>query len=164
MVRKPDGREEAIHVGFEIGLFLKGMDGLLEIIGGVFLTFLNPERLSRLANFLTQRELSEDPNDRVANTLLTLAHSFSISTQQFGVLYLLSHGGIKLLLVLLLWRKKRWAYPLTILSLILFIAYQVYRYTFTQSPVLILLTLLDAAMIVLTYLEYQRIRSASELS
>lgn len=150
---------DIVHVSFEIGLFLKGIHGLMEIIGGVLLIFLSPNSLNWLTRFLTQHELSEDPKDRVANFLITLSSSFSISTQHFAEFYLMSHGIIKCILILLLWRRKLWAYPLTIISLILFIAYQVYRYTLTQSVFLILLTIFDAVMIVLTYSEYKRIKS-----
>ena len=153
--------KKVIHIGFEIGLLLKGLDGLLEIAGGALLLFLNPERMNTLLFLLTRHELSEDPRDMVANFLVAMGHGFSISTQQFGVIYLMSHGIIKLILILLLWRKKLWSYPLSILFLVLFIIYQIYRYTFTQSVFLILLTVLDAAMIVLTYLEYKRIRSSA---
>ena len=149
-------RKDIVHVSFEIGLLIKGIHGLLEIIGGAFLLFLSPDRLNWLTRFLTQHELSEDPKDMVANFLLTLSSSFSISTQHFAVLYLMSHGIIKCILILLLWRRKLWAFPLTIVTLILFIAYQIYRYTFTQSVFLILLTIFDIIMIILTYLEYKR--------
>lgn len=155
----PSGK--MIHIGFEIGLLLKGLDGLLEIAGGALLLFLNPQRMNALLYLLTQHELSEDPRDMVANFLVTMGHGFSISTQQFGIVYLMSHGIIKLILILLLWKKKLWAYPLSILSLILFIIYQIYRYTFTHSIFLIPLSLLDAVMIVLTYLEYRRIQSSA---
>ncbi len=154
-------QKDIVHVSFEIGLLLKGIHGLMEIIGGAFLLFLSPDRLNWLTRFLTQHELSEDPKDRVANFLLTLSSSFSISAQHFAVFYLMSHGIIKCSLILLLWRKKLWAYPLTIASFLLFIGYQVYRYTLTQSVFLILLTALDAVMIGLTYLEYKSIKSTS---
>lgn len=159
---KNDGykQKDLVHVSFEIGLLLKGINGLIEVIGGVFLLFLNSNRLNWLTHFLTRHELLEDPKDRVANFLITLSNGFSISTQHFAVFYLMSHGVIKCILVLLLWRKKLWAYPLTIISLILFIAYQIYRYTLTQSVFLMLLTIFDAVMIVLTYFEYKRIKSA----
>lgn len=145
------------HISFKIGLLLKGIHGLTEIIGGAVL-FSTPNRLSTLTRFLTKHELSEDPRDLVANFLLNLNRSFSISTQHFAVFYLMTHGIIKCTLILLLWRRKLWAYPLSIVSLILFIVYQVYRYTLTQSAFLILLTIFDAVMIALTYLEYKRMR------
>lgn len=131
---------------------------MMEILGGIFLLFLSPSRLNWLTRFLTQHELSEDPKDKAANSLLTLSGSFSISSQHFAVFYLMSHGIIKCFLILLLWHKKPWAYPLTIISLILFIVYQVYRYTFTHSIFLLLLTVFDITMIGLTYLEYKRIK------
>ncbi|OCZ49825.1 DUF2127 domain-containing protein [Dehalobacter sp. TeCB1] len=158
MNKKKVSLREIFHISFEIGLLLKGLDSLLEIIGGIFLIFLTPDRLNWLIRLLTQHELSEDPQDKFSNLLVTLGHSFSISTQDFGVFYLVSHGIIKSVLILLLWRKKLWAYPLAVLSLVLFIAYQIYRYTFSPSVFLILLTGLDIIMIFLTIMEYKRVK------
>lgn len=153
--------KDIVHISFEIGLLLKGIHGLTEIVGGALMFFLTPNRLSTLTRFLTKHELSEDPRDMVANFLLNLSSSFSISTQHFAEFYLMSHGIIKCILILLLWRRKLWAYPLTIVSLILFIAYQIYRYTLTQSVFLILLTIFDAIMIALTYLEYKNLKTST---
>lgn len=152
-----------IHKSFEVGILLKGIDGILEMLGGILLKFFNPERLNKLTILLTQHELSEDPKDIVANFMLRLSSNFSISTQSFGVFYLLSHGIIKILLVILLWRKKVWAYPLTIVSFILFIIYQVYRYIISKSIFLIALTFFDIIMIFLTYAEYIRMKSSIRL-
>lgn len=154
------------HISFELGLAIKGIDGLLEIIGGLLLINLNPARMNHLITLLTQHELSEDPRDTIANALIGFSHSFSISTQSFGVFYLISHGLVKCILVLLLWQKKLWAYPLSIVSLILFIIYQVYRYSIHASAVLLLLTVFDVIMIILTCIEYKKMkaqRSASGL-
>lgn len=147
-----------VHVSFEIGLFFKGINGLMEILGGTFLLFLSQYRLNRLTHFLTHRRLFENHNNIVANSLITLGKSFSVNTQHFVVFYLMSHGILKCILIYLLWRKKLWAYPLTIVSLLLFIAYQLHRFTITHSVFLILLTIFDAAIILLTYLEYKRIK------
>jgi uncharacterized membrane protein len=163
MIDNNNESKDVVHVSFEILLILKGIHGLTEIIGGILLLFLTPDRLSLLMRFLTKHELSEDPRDMVANFLLNLSSTFSISAQHFAVFYLMSHGIIKCILILLLWRRKLWVYPLTIVSLILFIAYQIYRYTLTQSVFLIILTAFDAVMIILTFLEYKRIKSAPNI-
>lgn len=147
-----------IHIGFEIGLLFKGIDGALEIIGGILLLFLNPSRLSRLTQFLLKHELSEDPKDRVANALLTLSQNFSIDSQYFGIFYLITHGIIKFFIIFLLWRRKLWAYPFAIVTLTLFIFYQIYRFSIDHSIWLILLSLFDLIMIILTYLEYRRMK------
>jgi uncharacterized membrane protein len=88
-----------MHKGFEIGLLIKAIDGILEIIGGFLLVSLNPNRLNNLIVWLTQRELSEDPRDIVATSLVKLSAKFTINTQYFGVFYLISHGLIKVILV-----------------------------------------------------------------
>lgn len=150
--------KDIVHISFEIGLIIKGIDGLLEILGGFLLLYLNPNRMGRLVVLLTKHELLEDPKDLIANVLIRFSHSFSISTQAFGVFYLISHGVIKCVLIILLWRKKLWAYPLTIVSLLLFIAYQIYRYTVHASVSLVLLTIFDIIMIILTVIEYRRIK------
>jgi uncharacterized membrane protein len=81
-----------------------------------------------------------------------------VSAQRFGMIYLFSHGIVKIVLVLLLWRKQVWSYPLAVLVLIGFIAYQTARWTQTHSWVLTLLSLFDAVMIGLTWTEYRRLR------
>lgn len=154
---KLHNKDKLLHKSFEIALFIKGVDGLLEIIGGILMIFLNPVRLNRFTLILTQHELSEDPRDVIANYMRKAASGFSISTQYFSIFYLMSHGIIKLVLVILLWKRKMWAYPLTIVSLILFIIYQVYRCMISYSTGLVMLTIFDILMIILTIIEYKRV-------
>jgi len=98
--------EKNIHLAFEISLLLKGVFALGEIIGGVVAFFVTKEFLLKTVGVLTQEELAEDPQDLIANYLLHSTQNFSISTQYFVALYLLSHGGIKLWLIIGLLRSK----------------------------------------------------------
>lgn len=66
---------------------MKGINGILEVIGGILLLFLSPERLNKIIRFITQNELSEDPNDFVMNHLVTLSQSFSISNTLRSILF-----------------------------------------------------------------------------
>lgn len=86
-----------------------------------------------LVGRFTQDELVEDRGDVVANTLLHWAQTFSLQTQPFYAFYLLSHGVVKLGLVTGLLMRKLWAYPASLVVMTLFIAYQVYRYTYTPG-------------------------------
>ena len=58
---------------------------------------------------MIQEELIEDPKDFVATHLLGWAQSFSVDTKAFYVFFLLSHGLVKLLLVVGLLRNKLWS-------------------------------------------------------
>jgi len=155
-----DRRSKLLHEGFELGIVLKGIHSLLEIAGGLLLLLVPPSALSQIIRVLTQNELSEDPHDLLANLMVQASLHYSMSTRSFGVIYLLSHGAIKIVLVFLLWKKILWAYPLGIAALVLFIVYQLARWTGSHSIFLLLLSLLDAFMIWLTLVEYRRLRGA----
>lgn len=148
-----------IHVGFRIGLILKGLYDIGEVLCGIFLIFLTPERMSKLITLISKNELQEDPNDFVMNYLVSFSHVFSISMQHFTSFYLLSHGAVKILILILLWRKKLWAYPLSCVIFMIFIIIQIQRFSQTHSIMLLILTLIDIAMIALTILEYKNIKT-----
>jgi uncharacterized membrane protein len=58
---------------FEVGILLKGLDGVLEVIGGLLLLVVSPATIDRVVTSLTQHELSEDPHDLLATHLLKTA-------------------------------------------------------------------------------------------
>ncbi|CRY55919.1 Predicted membrane protein [Yersinia intermedia] len=154
--------EQNIHAVFEVSLLLKAILAVMEIIAGILTYFITPQFLLHLLHRITQVEFIEDRGDVVANYLLHAAQSLSISSLHFAAFYLVAHGAIKLWIIVGLWRKKLGYYPMAIVIFSLFIAYQLYRYTFTHSPMLILITLLDVVVIVLTILEYRQLRHGTQ--
>lgn len=120
--------------------------------------FVTQKFLLDVANAVTRAELTEDPHDFIANHLLHGAQNLSIDGQNFAALYLLSHGIVKFWLIVGLWRRKLGYYPIAIAVFGLFIGYQLYRYSFTHSLSLLLITALDFAVIGLTWLEYSHLR------
>ncbi|MBC7501300.1 MAG: DUF2127 domain-containing protein [Herminiimonas sp.] len=150
--------EKNIHVAFEISLILKGAFALTEIAASMFAYAVTTQFLLDLVQAITRTELTEDPRDFVANYLLHAAQGLSVSDQHFAAFYLLSHGVIKLWLIIGLWQKKLGYYPAAIAVFSLFILYQLYRYSFTHSLSLLLITVLDVVVLGLTWFEYQHLR------
>jgi uncharacterized membrane protein len=151
-------KEKLWHTLFLVGIFFKGLDGVLESLGGLVLLFFSNTLLIKYINFLLNGELSEKPPDPIINYLLNLSH-VSENTQLFAGAYLVGHGIIKMAVVAGLYFKKLWVYPLAEVVLILFIAYQSYRFTHTFSIVLLFLSVVDAAVILLICKEYKRLKS-----
>jgi uncharacterized membrane protein len=143
---------------FEIGIILKGLDGMLEVVGGLLLLAVSPATINQVARFLTQHELSGDPHDWLATHLLRYAGELTGGATLFAAVYLLSHGVVKIFLVAALLRNQIWAYPWMIVFLVVFIVYQVYRMTFAFSIGLLGLTIFDLAVVWLTFREYQKQR------
>jgi len=147
------------HLLFDISAISKGVDGVLEVIGGTILFFIKPAQIHTVVRLLTQHELSRDPHDRIANMLLNGEQHLTVGTQVFAASYLLWHGAIKVVLVTALLLQKRWAYPAAIAAFTLFLVYQLYRYSHTFAPTLLALSVMDVVVIVLTWLEYRRLQA-----
>ena len=98
--------ERRIHQLFEISVLLKGAHALIECIGGIVLALVSTESILRLANAVTRPELLNDPKDFIATHLLAWAQDFSVGTKNFYAYYLLSHGLVKVLLVIGLLKGK----------------------------------------------------------
>jgi uncharacterized membrane protein len=148
-----------LHTAFEIGVILKGLNGLLELIGGILLLIFPPNAIQQFVVRLTQNELSKHPNDFIAMHLRQAARGLSSNEELFAAIYLLSHGIIKGVLVYALVRDKLWAFPWAIGVFTAFGVYQIYRYTVEPSAMLIVLTILDAIVILLTWFEWRRVKS-----
>ena len=141
---------------FEIGIILKGLDGVLETIGGLLLLAVTPATINDVVSRLTQHELSEDSNDFIANHLLGYAHGLTGSAVAFAAVYLLVHGIAKIVLVTALLRNQIWAYPWMIGFLLIFIGYQLYRLVLSLTFGLSALTVFDAVIVWLTWREWRQ--------
>ena len=141
-----------------MSLALKGAFAAAEIAAGLLTYLVTPQFVFDLVWTITRTELTEDPRDFVATHLLHAAQNLSVSSQRFAAFYLLSHGVVKLWLIIGLWRERLAYYPAAIAVFGLFITYQMYRYSFTRSPLLLLITILDGVVIWLTWTEYRHLR------
>jgi len=143
---------------FEIVLIVKGLDGILEIIGGLLLLAVSRAQMGAWVVALTQHELAEDPHDLIATHLLSLEGHLSGGSQTFAALYLLSHGVVKVVLVAAVLKDKLWAYPWMIAFLLAFIGYQGYLLAVNPTLGVALLTVFDVFMVWLTYREFGKHR------
>jgi uncharacterized membrane protein len=141
---------------FRLGVWIKGIDGILEIVGGVALALVDPTRLDQLAMFLTQRELGGGTGDRIATLLHTLVQHLSSRTVLFGCVYLLGHGVAKVILMIGLLKNLRWAYPTAEIFLLVFIGYEAYRLSVQYSLPLLAVLLLDTMVLVLVWREQRQ--------
>jgi uncharacterized membrane protein len=148
-------KEKNIHLIFTTSLIFKGVFALFEILAGILAYFVTQQSLLNFVTAITQDELVEDPKDLVANFLLKTARHMSVGSQAFVAFYLLSHGVIKLFLIIGLLRGRLWYYPSSMVVFGLFVAYQLYRFTFTNSFWLMLITIIDVIVIWLTWHEYK---------
>jgi uncharacterized membrane protein len=151
-------QERRIHQIFVVSVTLKGLHALLEIAGGIALYLVSTDTIVGSITRWSNRQIALERHDWIANRLLRFSENFSVAEHHFYAFYLLSHGIIKGVLVAGLLKEKLWAYPASIAVFALFIAYQLYRYSFTHDLGLILLSIFDLFVIALAVHEYRLLR------
>lgn len=144
---------------FLLGVLAKGIDGVAELIGGVIMLVISPSQLKHTASVLTAKELSEDPDDLLANLIVHGATHLQTQSDLFIGLFLLLHGLVKIAIVTALVLGSRRVYPWAIGALLLFLVYQGYEIIVAPSPFMIALTLLDIVIVVLTWREWRAHRT-----
>ena len=145
--------EKGIHKVFIVSIAVKAVFATLEVVLGLLLLFTGS--VVQIVLALLENELIDDPNDFFGTHLHAILNP-THEAQVFGGLYLISHGIVKLFLVIGLLRDKMWAYPASLAVFALFILYQTVRYLSTHSAFLLLLTVMDLIVMWLIWHEYQQ--------
>ncbi|NMH99534.1 DUF2127 domain-containing protein [Pseudonocardia acidicola] len=143
---------------FKIALLIKGIDGAAELVGAVALLLISGATVQRLINAVISRDLLGPPDGSLTRHFVAGTAEFASGHRTFAVLYLGLHGLIKLALVWALLRKVMPAYPVAVVVLGVFVAYEIYRATQTHSVLLPFLAAIDIAIIVLIIREYRLLR------
>ena len=126
-------REQRLHRFFEITLLLKALFAVGEIVAaiGVYVVPLDTGR--RFCRRGYQRRAGERTRMISSPPIWRLGANLSVGTQHFVAFYLLSHGAVKLWVIIGLMRERLWYYPVALVLFTLFIIYQIHRYMLTHS-------------------------------
>jgi uncharacterized membrane protein len=140
---------------FIIAVLIKGVDGLLGMLGGIILAVVKPAEWDHLAAVLTTHELARDPNDFFANALVHYVNHLSVSTLAFAAGYLFIHGALKTFLFVMLLIGRHWSYPVGIAFLAVFVSYTFYRLTLHWSWILLVFAAFDLFTIFIVFREWR---------
>lgn len=66
-------RRRLLDRTFYVGLILKGITGVSELVAGTIFLFAGPSQIMVFVSAVTHHELSEDPQDFIARFLVSLA-------------------------------------------------------------------------------------------
>jgi uncharacterized membrane protein len=147
---------------YEIGILIKGFDGTMELLGALFLLAVPSSAITHLTHFLVDTELNHDPNNYLATHILHFGTHLAQGHNTFAILFLLTHGAVKVGLVVALLRQKLWAYPFALVALSVFLVYQIYLLVTQATFGMAFLTVLDVIIIWLVWREWQKIRGHAQ--
>ena len=154
-MNKVKNKEELLDVSFNTMLLGKSIFAFVEFISGLLLIFVPLDLIKATIHHLAL-VISLSP----FSTMITNAgERLTSDATLFAIVYLLLHGALKLVTLALLWKKILWSYPLSILLLVGFILYQIFEFFNHGSISMLVLCAVDVLMIILTLLEYRKLKT-----
>jgi len=145
---------------YKVGVGIKGFDGLVELVTGIAL-LISPSlvhtALQAIAAELGERNGSV--SHFIADYIARVDNDLAKSGLVFLIIFLITHGIVKLVLVYCLLKEIVKAYPLALGILVLFLVYQLYVFIVQPSIGMGLFTVLDVIIIWLVWGEYQDLKA-----
>ena len=147
-----------LHWLFEMSLVFKGLLAMGESLSGLGLLLTPNDTIIRFYSWLTYHKLAQSPADAMATWVQHTAGLFPVHLQHFTAIYLLGHGALKFVMVLMLWRRILWAYPAAMAVLAGFVIYQMTEFFVGHSLGFLVLSGFDSFMIVLVFREWNMLK------
>ena len=138
---------------FRLGLIIKGIDAILEVIGGILL--LSPLRVDRMIEFFLQHELYNSVRHPTTAHLQHAAAEALAKATLAGAIYLIVHGGAKAVLILAVFKDKKWGYLGLMGVLSVFTVIEVVKGILDHSALAGALAVFDVFIVYLIAKEYR---------
>lgn len=143
------------EITYRLGLVIKGIDGLFELIAGLVL-WLAPGLLTALLAPIARVDSDAEVVRRfLAHWAGLLTEHLESGVSPVVIFFLLSHGIVKLALVYCLLRNYLWAYVPALVILSLFAVYQLVLLVQRPSVGLAALLALDLVIVWLVWREWR---------
>jgi len=127
---------------FKTGIWLKGVNGGLELLGGLLLAVVPESTATRLILAIARFETGPELRDWVLRGITDgIAQVEAEST--FALFYLISHGVIKVFLAVALLRNIRWAAPVALAVFGLLAGIEIVRFALHPSVAMGLIIAID---------------------
>jgi uncharacterized membrane protein len=142
-----------------VTIAIKGIDGAIELVAGILLLVI-PRQLHELLS-AASGEAFEHSSAFMQYVAVNIAHidaGLASGGRFIVILFLLTHGIVKIALVWALWKKLLWAYPYALAVLGGFFVYQLYLSVHQPSFGMILFTILDGLIIWIVWNEWRRLK------
>ena len=149
----PDKNKSSLHKLFKLVVLIKGIDGILDILIGLFISFTSLHFIRNSISNLFRPELIEDPSDKISSYLFHVFQNASINTKIFWIFYLMAHGIVKILLALALFKGTKKEHTIALFILALVSIYEIYRFTHTHSIILLIAIIFDSLIFILAIKE-----------
>lgn len=147
-----------MHLAYLAAITIKGLDGLVEFVAGLFIALVGSQQVYEFAIWATAPEIARHPESHAVHAIRHGAYGLAHSSPKFAVVYLLAHGVLKIGLFVNLLIEHMWIFPASVVVLLGFIGFMGLKLIAHWSPWLFAFALFDTVTLALVLNEW-RVRS-----
>ncbi|MEY3784204.1 MAG: hypothetical protein RLZZ230_526 [Candidatus Parcubacteria bacterium] len=152
-----DTEEKTFTTLFLLSMWWRIGYGLLRIILGLALLRVIGEPLINIVTSVMEHELMAKSPDFIFKGISHSLRAHHYSVTYFLAFYFIFWGSVDAVLSFQLLKDRLWAFPISLGLIGTFIAYSVFRFTYTHSLVLLGVIVLDIIIMMLIFKEYQKV-------
>lgn len=141
---------------FKVGMYWRIGYGFIRTLFGLVLLRLVGSPLIDVFHKAMSFELIEDPTDVLYSAVTSLLEHHTFYITYFLAFYFIFWGLIDVILSINLLRGKHWSFIVSFWLIGAFVAYEIYRFTFTHSLLLLWIIFVD---LVILYLIWEKHKS-----
>ena len=141
---------------FRYGMWWRIFYGSLRIAFGLFLFSVINESFSDLLYRFMSAELFEDPTDLLFYTVNSFLQTHPFIVTSFIAVYMIFWGFVDIFLSFNLLRHKIWTFPVSLYLIAFFVLYELYRFFYTYSYILLSVIVIDILIAWLIWREYKK--------
>lgn len=147
---------------FRIGMWWRIFYGLGKLLFGLFLLQYIGLSINEVVQHVFLHELVEDPQDLAMSMVVGFFDTHMYVVTYFLASYFIFWGVVDMFLSVNLLRDRIWAFPISLVLIVLFICYEIVRFFHTHSIVLLGIIFIDVILVYLIYEEYAKLKRRME--
>lgn len=157
-------KEKFFELLFTLSMILKGIDGIIELLGGIAFAALNKEKMLQwFYDFLMKQKAFDISNETILNWVTAFSHALQTNVRVFITIILIGNGLIKIVMAIALLMRKYAAFPWSLFFLIVLYIYQIVQTIQSPSWFLYFFDAFDLAIILVIWKEYRRLKKDGKI-
>ena len=153
--------EKVEHNLFSTVMWIRIIYGLVRVVFGLALLKIVGMSFLDILNYLLDKEIVFNPLNFIYTFTVNWLEHNPMYVTYFLASYFIFWGTLDTVLSYNLLKDKHWAFPVSLVLIVVFVIYEIFRFTHTHSLMLLWIIIFDIFLFWLIKREYNRVKTES---
>jgi uncharacterized membrane protein len=143
---------------FKLGMYWRIIYAIFKFVFGIILLKFINSNFTDLFYHVMGHEIIEDKNDIFIRAIKSIFDNHTFYVTYFVAIYFIFWGAVDAFLSFNLLKLNLWSYPVSLTLITVFTLYEIYRFTYTHSLILLSIIFIDIFLIWIIFKEYKKLK------